>query len=130
MKALNKYDFILFGGDRVYEKGPISELSIFLKKKNYSYLAIIDKVHAKKKVDLKINLEKYLNKKRINYLIVKNLSKKNLKRFIKKKIIGLSINANKISKKSSNCLMKSFNYHAADLPSKRWSKYILEDFIK
>ena len=33
MKALNKYDFILFGGDRVYEKGPISELSIFFKKK-------------------------------------------------------------------------------------------------
>ena len=88
MKALNKYDFILFGGDRVYEKGPISELSIFLKKKNYSYLAIIDKVHAKKKVDLKINLEKYLNKKRINYLIVKSLSDINLKRFIKKKTIG------------------------------------------
>ena len=74
MSDKKKYDFILFGGDRVYEKGPISELSIFLKKKNYSYIVIIDKVHEKKKVDLKINLKKYLNKKKINYLILESFS--------------------------------------------------------
>ncbi len=121
MKDLNKYDFILFGGDRVYEKGPISELSIFLKKQNYSYLLIVDRVHATKKVDLKINLKKYLDKNKINYLIIKSLSELDFKKILKKNTIGLSINA--IWKFPTEVIKlfdgKFFNYHAADLPSER-----------
>ena len=104
MKDLNKYDFILFGGDRVYEKGPISELSIFLKKQNYSYLLIVDRVHAKKKVDIKINLKRYLDKNKINYLIIKSLSELDFKKILKKNTIGLSINAFPATRKQlKNC---------------------------
>ena len=50
-KYNNKYDIILFGGDRLLEKGPLSQLSIFLKNKNISYISIIDPIHAKKNTD-------------------------------------------------------------------------------
>ena len=52
-----KYDFILFGGDRLLEKGPLSELSIFLNKKKFSYICIIDEIHSEKKIDQKTNLK-------------------------------------------------------------------------
>ena len=42
MKHKYKYDIILFGGDRLLEKRPLSNLSIFLKKKKISYLSIIN----------------------------------------------------------------------------------------
>ena len=116
-----KYNFVLFGGDRLLEKGPLSDLAIFLKKKNFSYLSIIDTIHAKKKVDEKKILKKYLDQNKINYLIVKKLSYLNLKKFVTKKTLGLSINA--IWKFPPEIIKlfkgKLYNYHAADLPTER-----------
>ncbi len=121
MKHKYKYDIILFGGDRLLEKGPLSNLSIFLKKKKISYLSIIDNIHAKKNIDKKKNLKKYLDENKINYLIVKKLSKFNLKRFIKNNTLGLSINAIwKFSPKTIKLFKgRLYNYHAGDLPTER-----------
>ena len=57
------YEFILFGGDRLSENGPLSKLSIFLKKEKKSYLSIIDPSHAKQKVAKNITLKNFLKKK-------------------------------------------------------------------
>lgn len=121
MTNQKKYDFILFGGDRLLEKGPLSELSIFFKKKKFSYICIIDEIHSKKKVDKKTNLKKYLDQNNINYLIEKKISEKKINKLIKNDTLGLSLNS--IWKFSPKTIMlfkgKLYNYHAADLPTER-----------
>lgn len=121
MSNQKKYDFILFGGDRLTEKGPLSELSIFLKKKKFSYICIIDEIHSEKKIDKKNNLKKYLYQKNINYIIEKKISEKKLNKLIKNNTLGLSLNS--IWKFSPKIIQlfkgKLYNYHAADLPTER-----------
>ena len=120
-KYNNKYDIILFGGDRLLEKGPLSQLSIYLKHKNISYISILYPIHAKKKVAPKLSLRKYLSEKKINYLIIDKVSKLNLKNYLKKNTLGLSINSIwKFTPKTiKNFNGKLYNYHAGDLPTER-----------
>ena len=115
------YKLILFGGNRLLELAPFGQLIKYLRKKNIKFLVITDKTHLEKKITKSKNFKQLLIKEKIVYKSYKKIKLENIKKYIDKTTIGLSLNAIwKFDKK----LIKYFkgnlyNYHAGDLPSER-----------
>jgi len=119
---MKKYKIILFGGDRLLENGPLSQLSYFLKKKKINFLIITDVFHLRKKVNQKEHFEQILKKNNYKYVCVKKLNFNLLKNYTnKKETIGFSINSIwKFNEEIINLFKgRLYNYHAADLPTER-----------
>ena len=118
---MKKYKVLLFGGDRLREVGPLSNLADFLKKIKIDYLIITDKEHFKKKINNNSTFGARLIEQKHSFIVEKKIQIKNIKNFINKKTLGLSINSIwKFNKKVIKLFNGNlYNYHAADLPSER-----------
>ena len=115
------YKLILFGGNRLLELAPFGQLIKYLRKKNIKFLVITDKTHLEKKITKSKNFKQLLIKEKIVYKSYKKIKLENIKKYIDKTTIGLSLNAIwKFDKKLIKYFKGNlFNYHAGDLPSER-----------
>ena len=118
---MTKYKIIFFGGDRLLENGPLSKLSLFLKKKKIKFLIITDHLHLKKKVNNNLIFKNILQKHNYDFICVKKLNFDLLKNYVNKETIGFSINSIWKFNEEIISLFKGrlYNYHAADLPTER-----------
>jgi methionyl-tRNA formyltransferase len=118
---MTKYKIIFFGGDRLLENGPLSKLSLFLKKKKIKFLIITDHLHLKKKVNNNLIFKDVLKKNNYEFICVKKLNFDFLKNYVNKETIGFSINSIwKFNEEIINLFKgRLYNYHAADLPTER-----------
>ena len=90
---MNDYKIILFGGNRLLEKAPMTPIILFLKKQNIKFLLITDIIHLKKKISREKTFEKFLKEQNIFYKQLKNLSLNQIKKYIGKKTFGFSLNS-------------------------------------
>ena len=118
---MTKYKIIFFGGDRLLENGPLSKLSLFLKKNKIKFLIITDHLHLKKKVNNNLIFKNILQKHNYDFICVKKLNFDLLKNYVNKETIGFSINSIWKFNEEIISLFKGrlYNYHAADLPTER-----------
>jgi methionyl-tRNA formyltransferase len=119
---MSEYKIIIFGGNRLLENGPLSELCFFLKKNKIKFLVITDILHFKKKINQNESFGSVLKKKNYEYIIARKLNYNFLKKNVKKNVtIGFSINCIwKFNEKIINLFKgRLYNYHAADLPTER-----------
>jgi len=118
---MTKYKIIFFGGDRLLENGPLSKLSLFLKKNKIKFLIITDHLHLKKKVNNNLIFKNILQKNNYEFICVKKLNFNFLKNYVNKETIGFSINSIwKFNEEIINLFKgRLYNYHAADLPTER-----------
>ena len=60
---MKKYSFVLFGGNRLKENGPMTTAINFLIKNNINFLIITDPMHLKKLISKSETFGAYLKKK-------------------------------------------------------------------
>ena len=118
---MKKYNFILFGGNRLKENAPMTIIIDFLTKKKIDFIVISDSIHLKKLISKSETFGSYLKKNKIPFLSLKKLKLKDLKKFTKFGAYGLSTNS---IWKFTDDIIKYFdgnlyNYHSADLPTER-----------
>lgn len=118
---MKKYNFVLFGGNRLKENGPMTIVIDCLIKKNIKFFIITDPVHLKKYVSKSETFGSYLKKKDLPYLSCKKLRLKNIEKYVSKDAKGISLNS---IWRFNDDIIKYFNgnlynYHAADLPTER-----------
>ncbi len=114
-----KIKFIIFGGNRLKEDGPVTFLIDYLLEKKINFKLVTDPEHLKKECKNKKLFEEKI--KKINYLKYNKLADKQIAKLIDSNTYGLSINS--IWKFSKNIINefngKLFNYHPANLPEER-----------
>lgn len=111
--------FIIFGGNRLKEDGPVTYLINYLKRKKIKYILVTDHIHIKKETKSRKTFKEHLNKN--EYIVFKKFNEDKVIKLIDKNTYGISINAIwKFPKSIINKFNKRlFNYHAADLPEAR-----------
>lgn len=90
---MQNYKIILFGGDRLFENGPLSNLCFFLKKKNIKFLIFTETEHLKKKTNDNKFFKQILDENKFQYICKRKLKTSYLRKYISKNTVGLSINS-------------------------------------
>jgi len=118
---MKKYNFILFGGNRLKENGPMTTVINFLMKKDINFFIITDPIHLKKLISKSETFGTYLKKKKLPYFSHNIVELKDIKKFISNDAKGISLNSVWRFDKSIIKYFKGnfYNYHAADLPTER-----------
>ena len=118
---MKKYNFVLFGGNRLKENGPMTKAINFLMKKDINFLIITDPIHLKKLISKSETFGTYLKKKKLPYFSHNILELKDIKKFISNDAKGISLNSVWRFDESIIKYFKGnlYNYHAADLPTER-----------
>ena len=67
-------NLILVGGNRILENEPIETLYRIAKRKKINLFLYTEKIHLKKKCEESISFKEFLQKRKINYKVSKNIN--------------------------------------------------------
>ncbi len=111
-------NFVLIGGHRM-----LVDLSKMILKKRYKLDVIVDKFHLEMMIDKKTTLKQKLQKENIRYSVIssKQLKVKDLKNYVNKNTIGISISSPWILTSEIINIFdgKLLNIHTSNLPKNR-----------
>lgn len=118
---MKKYSLILFGGNRLKENAPMTNVIEFLSRKKINFLVFTDHIHFNKLISKTKTFGSFLKEKKIPYFLSKKLKLKDIKKFSNSETKGFSLNS--IWKFNDDTIKyfnrNLFNYHAGDLPTER-----------
>ena len=90
---MKKYSLILFGGNRLKENAPMTNVIEFLSKKKINFLVFTDHIHFNKLISKTKTFGSFLKEKKIPYFLSKKLKLKDIKKFSNSETKGFSLNS-------------------------------------
>ena len=121
MKNGDKNRIIIFGGNRLQERGPLLEFALLALKKGYQVIIFTEKLHLDMDAGDGNSLRQHLTKENLEFVEIDKPSVELVHRYIDDNTIGLLTNAVWLIKQDVIDLFKGklYNYHNACLPLER-----------